>query len=193
MSVPSARLERRAQVAPGTMALAGLGMGIGGALIWPAVVGLIFGLVPPERAGLAGALLIGVSGLGNALGPLIGGFLTDELSWRWILAINLPIAAAAATLVHLFIRPDAKSETRQRLDWAGVTTLSTCLVALLVTLDQASDWGWGDGRIIALEVISVIGLLAFIATQHRAGRDALVPPDVIRNRSFAAACLTITL
>src|SRR2546423_1954006 len=57
-------------------------MGIGAALIWPAVVGLIFGLVPPERAGLAGALLIGVSGLGNALGPLIGGFLTDELNWR---------------------------------------------------------------------------------------------------------------
>src|SRR5204863_61782 len=73
------------------------------------------------------------------------------------------------------------------------TTLSTCLVALLVTLDQASDWGWGDGRIIALEVISVIGLLAFIATQRRAGGDALVPPGVIRNRSFAAACLTITL
>jgi EmrB/QacA subfamily drug resistance transporter len=168
-------------------------MGIGGALIWPAVVGLIFSLVPAERAGLAGGLLIGVSGLGNAMGPLIGGLLTDALSWRWILALNLPIAAGAATLVYLFITPDAASENRERLDWAGVATLSTCLVALLVALDQASDWGWGNGRIIGLLVISVLGLAGFVLTQHRAGRDALVPHDVIGNRSFAAACLTIVL
>jgi EmrB/QacA subfamily drug resistance transporter len=168
-------------------------MGIGGALIWPAVVGLIFGLVPPERAGLAGGLLIGVSGLGNALGPLIGGFLTDELSWRWVLVINLPIAAGAATLVYLFIRPDARSDTRERLDWAGVATLSSCLVALLVALDQASDWGWGDGRIIALLAISVVALGAFLMSQRRAGPDALVPHDVMGNRPFAAACLTIVL
>jgi EmrB/QacA subfamily drug resistance transporter len=168
-------------------------MGIGAALIWPSVVGLIFALVPADRAGLAGGLLIGVSGLGNALGPMIGGLLTDQLSWRWILVLNLPIAAAAVFFVHRFIRPDGESASRERLDWAGVATLSTCLVALLVALDQASDWGWGDGRIIGLETISLLGLAGFVLTQRRAGPHALVPRDIVGNRSFAAACLTIVL
>ncbi|HEY2260054.1 MAG TPA: MFS transporter [Solirubrobacteraceae bacterium] len=177
----------------GTLIGARAAMGIGGALIWPAVVGLIFTLVPTQRAGLAGGLLIGVSGLGNAMGPLIGGLLTDALSWRWILALNLPIAAGAAALVYLYIAPDHGSETRERLDWAGVATLSTCLVALLVALDQASDWGWGDGRIIGLLAISGLAFAGFLVTQRRAGPDALIPPDVIGTRSFAAACVTIAL
>jgi EmrB/QacA subfamily drug resistance transporter len=168
-------------------------MAIGAALIWPSVVGLIFALVPPERAGLAGGLLIGVSGLGNSLGPMIGGLLTEELSWRWIMVLNLPIAAAAVALVHHAIAPDATSDVRERLDWPGVATLSVCLLALMVALDQASDWGWGDGRVIALLVISVAALGAFLVTQRRAGGDALIPPDIVANRSFAAACVTIAL
>ncbi len=168
-------------------------MAVGAALIWPSVVGLIFGLVPAERAGLAGGLLIGVSGLGNSLGPMIGGLLTQELSWRWIMLLNLPIAAGAVALVHHAIAPDAKSNVRQRLDWAGVATLSVCLVALMVALDQASDWGWGNSRVIGLLVVSAVGLGAFIRTQRRAGRDALIPPDIVGNRSFAAACVTIAL
>jgi EmrB/QacA subfamily drug resistance transporter len=168
-------------------------MGVGAALIWPSVVGLIFALVPADRAGLAGGLLIGVSGFGNSLGPMIGGLLTDQLSWRWILVLNIPIAVAAVAFVRQFIRPDAGSDTRQRLDWAGVGTFSICLVALLVALDQASDWGWGDGRIITLLTISVLALAAFVVTQRRAGREALVPHDLVANRPFAAACLTIVL
>jgi EmrB/QacA subfamily drug resistance transporter len=166
-------------------------MGIGGALIWPAVVGLIFSLVPPERAGLAGGLLIGVSGLGNALGPLIGGFLTDELSWRWILVLNLPIAAAAAAMVYRFVAADRVSGTRESLDWAGVVTLSLSLVALLVALDQSQDWGWGDWRIVALLLISAAAFAVFVLSQHRAGLGALIPRDVIGNRRFASACATI--
>jgi EmrB/QacA subfamily drug resistance transporter len=168
-------------------------MGVGAALIWPSVVGLIFALVPADRAGLAGGLLIGVSGLGNALGPMIGGLLTDQLSWRWILVLNIPIAALAVTFVRLYIRPDANAQSRERLDWPGVATLSICLVALLVALDQASDWGWGDGRIIGLLTISVLALAAFVVTQRRAGLHALIPRDIVSNRRFAAACLTIVL
>ena len=66
-------------------------MGIGGAMMWPAILGMTYALLPEEKAGLAGGLILGVAGLGNAVGPMFGGLLTDELSWRWVFFINLPI------------------------------------------------------------------------------------------------------
>src|SRR5262245_56172752 len=71
-------------------------MGIGGALMWPAILGMTYAALPEERSAFAGALILGVCGLGNAAGPLIGGVLTDLLSWRWIFFLNLPVAALAA-------------------------------------------------------------------------------------------------
>src|SRR5207342_276822 len=70
-------------------------MGVGGAMMWPAILGLTYAILPDDKAGLAGGLILGVAGLGNAVGPLLGGFLTDVLSWRWLFFVNLPIAAFA--------------------------------------------------------------------------------------------------
>src|SRR5262245_59246566 len=70
-------------------------MGIGGAMMWPAILGMTYALLPASRAGLAGGLILGAAGIGNAMGPLLGGTLTDTLSWRWIFFLNLPIAAFA--------------------------------------------------------------------------------------------------
>ena len=69
-------------------------MGIGGAMMWPAVLGMTYALLPAEKAGLAGGLIIGAAGFGNAAGPLIGGALT-AVDWRLILVLNLPVAAFA--------------------------------------------------------------------------------------------------
>lgn len=124
---------------------------------------------------------------------MVGGVLTDQLSWRWILVLNIPIALAAIILVRLYIDRDTVTRSTERLDWLGVSTLSTGLVALLVALDQASDWGWGDPRIIGLLVVSAISLAALVISQRRAGPEALIPRDVIGKRPFAAACATIVL
>src|SRR5262245_882494 len=70
-------------------------MGVGGAMMWPAILGMTYAILPASRAGLAGGFILGAAGLGNALGPLLGGSLTDGLTWRWIFFLNLPIAAFA--------------------------------------------------------------------------------------------------
>ena len=86
-------------------------MGIGGALMWPAILGMTFAILPEEKAGLAGGIILGAAGLGNAIGPLIGGVLTDALSWRWIFFLNVPIAIFAVAR-HLLPGPRQGARSR---------------------------------------------------------------------------------
>ena len=167
-------------------------MGIGGALIWPAVLGMTFAALPERRAGLAGALIIGVAGLGNALGPLVGGALTVTLSWRWILYVNVPIAAVACLIIWRYVQED-QPDRRQRIDYSGIAALTVALMAVLVALDQASDWGWGDWRTVVLLSVAAAGLIAFALIERGAGERALVPGDVVRSRGFVAACVSLAL
>jgi EmrB/QacA subfamily drug resistance transporter len=166
-------------------------MGIGGALMWPAILGMTYELLPEERAGLAGGVIIGAAGLGNAMGPLIGGLLTDALSWRWIFFLNVPVAVFAVLVTYFLVRIEEPDAGEQRVDYAGVTALSVGLVSLLVALDQANDWGWGDPRVIGLLAVAVLLVVAFVPIERRAGKNALVPSEVMRNESFRASCLAI--
>ncbi|HVG66976.1 MAG TPA: MFS transporter, partial [Gaiellales bacterium] len=150
-------------------------MGIGGAMMWPAVLGMTYEILPDDRAALAGGLIIGSAGFGNAAGPLIGGLLTDALSWRWILFANLPIAALACFVTWRSVAETRGSGTEEGIDVPGVATLSTGLIALLLALDQVTDWGWTDPRILALFAACVVLLVAFVGLERRAGPRALVP------------------
>jgi EmrB/QacA subfamily drug resistance transporter len=166
-------------------------MGIGGALMWPAILGMTYELLPEEKAGLAGGIIIGAAGLGNAAGPLIGGVLTDELSWRWIFFLNVPISIFAIAVTYFLVHvEEPKSEERQ-IDYAGITTISVGLVSLLIALDQVDDWGWGDPRVLGLLALAAAMLIAFVPLERRAGRHALVPREVMRNESFTASCIAI--
>ncbi len=164
-------------------------MGIGGAIMWPAALGMTYDALPADKAGLAGGLILGVAGFGNAAGPLIGGVLTELLSWRWIMFLNLPIAALACFATWRAI-DESKSDTgRERIDYAGIASLSIGLIALLVALDQVTDWGWGDPRTLGLFAACVLLLVIFAVNERRAGSWALIPRDVMANPHFRAACL----
>ena len=168
-----------------------VGMGVGGGLMWPAILGMTFALVPAERAAFAGGLVLGVAGLGNAIGPLLGGLLTDELSWRGIFYLNLPVAAFAALVTWAKVHEPRSEGARERIDYAGIVTLSLGLVLLLLAFDQSADWGVTDPRVLAMAAGSLLALVAFAVIEPRLGKAALVPKDVIDNRGFAAACLTV--
>jgi EmrB/QacA subfamily drug resistance transporter len=166
-------------------------MGIGGALMWPAILGMTYELLPAEKAGLAGGIIIGAAGLGNAIGPLIGGVLTDALTWRWIFFLNVPISAFAVLVTYFLVHVEEPQSSEHRIDYAGITALSVGLVSLLVGLDQVDDWGWGDPRIALLLALAAVMLIAFVPIERRAGKHALVPRAVMRNESFTASCLAI--
>jgi MFS family permease len=168
-------------------------MGIGGALMWPSILGMTYAILPKSKAGVAGGLILGAAGLGNAIGPLVGGFLTEALSWRWIFFLNIPVAAIAIFLTLRMVPRDTPATDRLRLDYAGTAALSGGLVFLLLALDQSSSWGWSDARTIALLVACPVLLVAFVFIERRAGENALIPGDVIANKAFAMACLAVLL
>jgi EmrB/QacA subfamily drug resistance transporter len=166
-------------------------MGIGGALMWPSILGMTYEILPEEKAGLAGGIIIGAAGLGNAVGPLIGGVLTEELSWRWIFFLNVPVSIFAIAVTWLLVHVKEPESEERQIDYAGISVISIGLVSLLIALDQVADWGWDDPRVIALMAFAVAMLAAFVPIERRAGRHALVPREVMRNESFTASCIAI--
>jgi MFS family permease len=166
-------------------------MGIGGALMWPAILGMTYELLPEQKAGLAGGIIIGAAGLGNGVGPLLGGFLTDELSWRWIFFLNVPIALFAVAVTYLLVHVKEPESGERRIDYPGIATLSVGVVSLLVALDQVDDWGWGDPKVIGLLALAGVLVASFVRLERRAGAHALVPREVMRNESFTASCIAI--
>jgi EmrB/QacA subfamily drug resistance transporter len=165
-------------------------MGIGAAMMWPAILGITFAALPASRAALAGALVLGVAGIGNASGPLLGGLLTDVLSWRWIFFLNVPTAAFAIAVTALRVHQPPSPATEERIDYAGIVSLSLGLLLVLLALDQAGDWGWGDPRVVGMLAASAALIVVFGFIEPRMGISALIPADVIRNVPFAAACIT---
>jgi EmrB/QacA subfamily drug resistance transporter len=168
-------------------------MGIGGAMMWPAILGMTYALLPREKAGLAGGVILGAAGFGNAVGPLLGGMLTDSIGWRWIFFVNLPVAAIAIVITLMVVPRDATVKDHARIDYAGTVTLSAGILALLLALDWALDMGWTAPLILGLFAIAASSLTIFLVVERRAGDSALVPKTVLQNRSFLAASIATLL
>jgi EmrB/QacA subfamily drug resistance transporter len=168
-------------------------MAIGGAMMWPAILGMTYAILPDSKAGLAGGLILGVAGLGNAVGPLLGGVLTDGLNWRWVFFVNVPIALFAMAVTSRTVTESQADSAERHLDWFGIATVSAGVVALLLALDEGPERGFGDPLILGLFAASVLFLIAFAVVESRAGERALVPRDVLRNRQFTAAAVTVLM
>lgn len=168
-------------------------MGVGGALMWPAILGMTYSILPPEKAGLAGGLIIGVAGLGNAFGPLVGGFLTDTLGWASVLLLNVPITVVAVLVTLRFVPESSGADSDRHIDVVGIGTLSAGIVALLLALDQGSVIGFTDPAILVLFVAGFVFLGVFAFVERRVGEGALVPPSVLANGQFLVAALATLL
>ncbi|WP_444897797.1 MFS transporter [Microbulbifer sp. SSSA005] len=162
-------------------------MGIGGAMMWPSILGMTYGLMTEKRAGLAGGLVITVCGIANSVGPLLGGALADYASWRWIFFINLPVSAVALYVCWRVIPDDSPEACDERIDYAGITSLSMALFALLLAFDLVVDVGFKSPLVLGLIAAFFLLICLFSVVEKRVGAQALIPPDVAGNKRFVFA------
>lgn len=160
--------------------------GVGGALIWPSMLGIIYSSVSEDQKGLAVGLILGAAGIGNAAGPLIGGFLTEFASWRWVLFVNVPLALTAGILTYFVVDKQSAGGGKKTVDYPGIATVSISLVALMFALNQSTSWGWGSYKTVSLIVISAILMVLFVRIERRTA-GALIPKDVMSNVPFMLA------
>jgi EmrB/QacA subfamily drug resistance transporter len=165
-------------------------MGIGGAMMWPAVLGMTFGLLPAEKAGLAGGLVLGVAGLGNAAGPLIAGLLTDFLDWRWVFFVNVPIALAAIIITRRNVS-ESRAGEHAGIDYLGIVTLSAAVILVLIALDVGTAEGFGDPLVLVTMVVGLLLLAVFAFVERRTGAAALLPRRVTASVQFSSAVLSV--
>jgi EmrB/QacA subfamily drug resistance transporter len=160
--------------------------GVGAALMMPGTLSIITNAFPPQERGKAIGTWAGVSAIALALGPLLGGWLTQDVTWRAIFFINVPIAAVAV-FVTLFAAEESRDETASRqVDFPGIATLTIGLTALVLALVEGNGWGWGSARIVGLLAASVIGLTSFVLIERRAAAP-IVDFAFFRSRSFVGA------
>ena len=160
--------------------------GVGAALMMPATLSIITNAFPPQERGKAIGIWAGVSAIALAIGPLLGGWLTEDVSWRAIFFLNLPVAAGAVA-VTLFAAHESRDETvDRRVDYPGIATLTTGLTALVLALVEGNAWGWGSPAIIALFATAVIGLAAFAWIESHS-RSPMVDFQFFRSRQFVGA------
>ena len=141
--------------------------GLGAAVIFPFTVAMITAVFEPEERGRAFGIQTAIGGCFISMGPLVGGFLTDVLSWRWIFWINIPVVLIiAAVVIAAWTEPERKAgRERPRIDFKGLVTLIIGLAALVVAVMEVPDYGWGNPNIIAGIIIGLASLAAFIALE----------------------------
>jgi EmrB/QacA subfamily drug resistance transporter len=177
-------------------ALCGVSQGMGQLIVFRALQGLGGGglmvtatatvgdLVSPRERGRYQGLFGGVFGIATVTGPLLGGFFVDNLSWRWIFYINIPIGLAALVVIATAF-PARQQTARARIDWPGAIVLGAALSAIvLFTTLGGSSFPWTSRPMIAL-LGGAVALLAALPFVESRAEEAILPLELFRNRTFA--------
>jgi EmrB/QacA subfamily drug resistance transporter len=161
--------------------------GIGGAAMFATSLSLLAQAFTGRERGTAFGVWGATTGAAVAIGPLVGGALTEGLSWEWIFWINLPIGIGAIALTLLRVE-ESRDPTGVRFDVLGFLTFTGGLGALVLALIRGNDLGWGSTTIVALFAASALLLLAFVAVERRY-RDPMFDLSLFRKPAFGGAAI----
>jgi EmrB/QacA subfamily drug resistance transporter len=183
-----------AGLAPGATALvlSRVIQGIGAALMMPGTLSIITDAFPAHERGKAMGTWAGVSALALAIGPVLGGFLTEHVSWRAIFYINIPVAIGAVLATLFAVRESRDTSVGRDVDFAGVAVLTAGLTALVLALVEGNTWGWGSTQIIALIAGALISLPLFVAVENRV-KAPIVQFELLSDRNFVGAIVVATV
>jgi EmrB/QacA subfamily drug resistance transporter len=147
--------------------------GIGAAVIFPASMAMITHAFPPKQRGVAIGIYGSIGTFFISLGPLVGGFFSEFLSWRWIFWINPPIAVAIALVVLAVWRDPRRDGDAVKLDAPGLLTLVAGLGLVVFAIMEGPDWGWSRVSVWVLLVAGTALLIGFISIERRAGQPLI--------------------
>ena len=166
--------------------------GVGAALMMPATLSIISATFAVRERGMAIGIWAGVSAMALAIGPLLGGVITEHISWNWIFYVNVPIGIAGVVAAILVVPESRDTSREQRLDLPGVLTSGIGLLAIVYALIEANQYGWTSARILCLLVIGAVALAAFVLLeQHQ--RLPMLDLSLFRSGTFAGANLVAIL
>jgi EmrB/QacA subfamily drug resistance transporter len=159
---------------------------LGGAMLAANAPAILTGNFPASQRGQALGLQATMTYLGLTIGPSLGGWLTSQFGWRTVFYINIPVGLLAVALSLSLIPSDRPAEKADRFDVAGAITFLGGLVALLLALNQGSDWGWTSAPILVLLSAAIVLLVAFVAIERRV-RSPMLDLSLFGKRLFSAS------
>jgi EmrB/QacA subfamily drug resistance transporter len=166
--------------------------GVGAGAIFPISLAVIGDLFDPRERGRYQGLFGAVFGIAAVLGPLLGGFITEQLSWHWIFFVNVPIGLVALYIVFRYL-PTIHGEARTRnLDYAGAVVFSIGVVFLLLGLTNKATGDWMDVSVGGFLLVAVLLTPVFLLIESRAA-EPIIPLELFRNRNYAATILATFL
>jgi EmrB/QacA subfamily drug resistance transporter len=162
--------------------------GIGGAIMFAVSLALVAQEFPsgPER-GVAMGIYGGTIGMAVAIGPLVGGLLTDGLGWESVFLLNVPIGVAAIAVTYWKLA-ESRDPNATRIDWGGLVTFSVALFVLVLALVRGNAEGWGSPLIVSLFAAAAVLLAAFVAIERRVA-EPMLPLGFFRRRAFTGVQL----
>jgi EmrB/QacA subfamily drug resistance transporter len=178
-------------MSPGQLIAARIAQGIGGALLVPGSLAIISASFEGERRGKAIGTWSGFSGITAALGPILGGYLVENVSWRAAFLINVPLAAVVLFIALRHV-PESRDPDARRLDLPGAFLATLGLGGIVYGLIESSNRGFGDPLVLGSLVIGAAALGAFVLAERRS-REPMMPLSLFRSRNFSGANLLTLL
>ena len=157
--------------------------GLGSAALLTVSIAAIRSAVADDRRAAAIGALFGIASIGTALGPFIGGLLTEQASWRWVFLLNVPLSAIGIIFCLRWVPKVPPAGGSARIDWIGLVLVSAGIVALAYAADRGGEWGWSSPALLGLLLLAVALLFAFTVVERRV-RDPLIDMSLFRNKPF---------
>jgi EmrB/QacA subfamily drug resistance transporter len=166
--------------------------GLGAGSLFPISLAIIGDLFTPAERGKYQGLFGAVFGIAFIVGPGLGGFLTDNISWHWVFFVNLPIGLVALFVIARLLPSIRRPEAGVAIDMAGVVTFSLAIVPVLIGLTNAENGHWGDPSVWGFILVGLVFGALFILAEQRA-KDPMIPLELFRDRTFTVSSVATFL